>query len=239
MLITTNAIVLSRLKFRDNDLIVKCYTDEKGVVSFILRGVFKNSKSTTKVAYYQLLSQLQLIIDFKESRSLQTVKETKLSIIYSSLHSNVLKGSIVMFLSEVLASSLQEEEQNEQLFSYLETTLLWLDEQDDYSNFHLLFLLNLTKYLGFYPDTNDIDYPFFNLKEGRFEMDAYDKYCISGENLTLLKTLLGTTFDALSEIKINSKQRQTFLNTMLLYFELHLGSFKTPKSLSIFNQVFN
>ena len=239
MLITTNAIVLSRLKFRDNDLIVKCYTDEKGVVSFILRGVFKNSKSTTKVAYYQLLSQLQLIIDFKESRSLQTVKETKLSIIYSSLHSNVLKGSIVMFLSEVLASSLQEEEQNEQLFSYLETALLWLDEQDDYSNFHLLFLLNLTKYLGFYPDTNDIDYPFFNLKEGRFEMDAYDKYCISGENLTLLKTLLGTTFDALSEIKINSKQRQTFLNTMLLYFELHLGSFKTPKSLSIFNQVFN
>ncbi|AJR02752.1 DNA repair protein RecO [Siansivirga zeaxanthinifaciens] len=239
MLITTNAIVLSRLKFRDNDLIVKCYTNEKGVVSFILRGVFKNSKSTTKVAYYQLLSQLQLIIDFKESRSLQTVKETKLSIIYSSLHSNVLKGSIVMFLSEVLASSLQEEEQNEQLFSYLETALLWLDAQDDYSNFHLLFLLNLTKYLGFYPDTNDIDYPFFNLKEGRFDMDAYDKYCISGENLTLLKTLLGTTFDALSEIKINSKQRQTFLNTMLLYFELHLGSFKTPKSLSIFNQVFN
>ena len=239
MLITTNAIVLSRIKFKDNDLIVKCYTQEKGIISFLLRGVLKSSKSSTKAAYFQLLSQLQLIIDYKENRSLQVVKETKLNTIYSTLHSNVLKGSIVMFLSEVLSSSLKEEEQNTPLFSYIETTLLWLDTQNDYSNFHLLFLLNLTKYLGFYPDTHDIEYPFFNLQEGRFDMDVRNKYCISGENLMLLKTLLGTTFDALPEIKINSKQRHTFLNTMLLYFELHLGSFKTPKSLSIFNQVFS
>ena len=149
MLITTNAIVLSKLKYNDNDLIVRCYTQQLGVVSFLLRGVLKSKKSNTKVAYFQLLSQLQLIIDYKSNRSLHSIKETKLQHHYKTLHSHVLKSAVVMFLSEVLASTLKEEEQNETLFSFIETTLLWLDEQSDYSNFHLLFLLNLSKYLGF------------------------------------------------------------------------------------------
>ncbi|WP_445734316.1 DNA repair protein RecO [Mariniflexile sp.] len=239
MLITTNAIVISKIKYNDNDLIVRCYTQQLGNVSFLLRGILKNKKSSSKVAYFQLLSQLQLIILYKNNRSLQIIKETKLNHHYSSLHSNVLKSAIVMFLSEVLSSTLKEEEPNETLYSYIETTLLWLDAHTEYSNFHLLFLLNLTKYLGFYPDTTHSDYPYFNLNEGKFETNLHGNYSISGKNLLLLKQLLGTTFDALSTVKINSKQRQSFLNMVLLYFELHLGSFKPPKSLQIFNQVFN
>lgn len=239
MQITTNAIVLSKLKYRDNDLIVKCYTEQLGVVSFLLRGVLKNKKGSSKVAYFQLLSQLQLDIVFKENRSLQVIKEVKLNHLYTSLHTNILKSAIVMFLAEVLASTLKEEEQNNNLFSYIETTLLWLDVHSEYSNFHLLFLLNLSRYLGFYPEEINTDNNYFNLLDGKFEGVQQNKYTVTGENLTLLKTLLGTTFDALSSVKINAKQRQSFLSMILLYFELHLGSFKTPKSLQIFNQVFN
>lgn len=239
MLVNTNAIVLSKLKYKDNDLIVKCYTEELGVISLILRGVLKSKKSNSKTAYFQLLSQLQLVIDYKNNRTLHTVKETKLSYFYTSLHSNVLKSSIVMFLAEVLSNTLREEEQNKTLFSYIETTLQWLDAHSEYSNFHLFFLLNLTKYLGFYPQVENIDANFFNLSDGKFENKKLNKYSITGENLSLLKQLLGITFDALSSVKINAKQRQSFLSMILLYFELHLGSFKTPKSLQIFNQVFN
>ena len=143
-----------------------------------------------------------------------------------------------MFLSEVLANTLKEEEENEALYSYLENTLLWLDAHQDYANFHLLFLLKLTKYLGFYPDTTAISYPFFNLKEGAFQLKPTDKYSITNEDITLLKTLLNTSFDSLHNIKISAKQRQSFLSMILLYFELHLGHFTHPKSLLIFNQVF-
>jgi len=239
MLITTNAIVLSKLRYKDNDLIVKCYTQEMGVISFLIRGVLKSKKGSSKTAYFQVLSQLQIVFTHKNTRSLQSIKETKSNCIYTSIHTNVLKGSIVMFLSEVLSNTLQEEEENQILYSYLENTLLWLDSQSEYANFHLLFLLKLTKYLGFYPDTTHIEFPFFNLLEGKFEMKQSNKYAISGENLILLKKLLGTTFDALPSIKINSKQRQSFLSMILLYFELHLGSFRTPKSLRVFNQVFS
>jgi len=116
---------------------------------------------------------------------------------------------------------------------------LWLDEQTDYANFHLLFLLNLTKYLGFYPDLANRELNYFNLVEGKFQIHQDFRNTIAGEDLNLLKQLLETTFDGLHQVKINARQRQSFLNMILLYFELHLGSFKTPKSLKIFNQVFN
>ena len=239
MLVKTQAIVLAKLKYRDNDLIVKCYTKEQGVVSFLLRGVLKSKKGNSKIAYFQLLSQLQLTINYKDNRSLQNLTDVRLDHLYSSLHTQVLKSAIVMFLAEVLNSTLQEEEQNETLYSYLETTLLWLDEQANFSNFHLLFLLNLTKYLGFYPDVSQRDLDYFNLMEGKFQAEPELRNTISGTDVSLLKTLLETTFDTLQNVKINGKQRQSFLNMILLYFELHLGSFREPKSLKIFNQVFN
>lgn len=239
MLVTTHAIVLSKLRYSDNDLIVKCYTQQLGLVSFLLRGVLKSKKGLNKTAYFQLLSQLQLDIVFKENRSLHIIKETKVNYAYSSLHTHIFKSAIVMFLAEVLSGTLHEEEQNNTLFNYLETSLRWLDTETEYANFHLLFLLKLTKYLGFYPEETNLVSNYFNLLDGKFETKPTSKYAVSGENLNLLKQLLGTKFDALSSIKINGSQRQSFLNMMLLYFELHLGGFKTPKSLQILNQVFN
>ena len=239
MLTTTKAIVLSKIRYGDNDLIVKCYTQKEGVVSYLLKGVFKSKKGYSKVAYFQLLSQLQLVADHKSKRSLQYIKEVKSNYLYNSLHTNVLKGAIVMFLAEVLSTSLQEEEQNDTLYNYLEATLQWLDTNDSYANFHLLFLLNLSKHLGFYPDKTNMESPYFNLYDGEFQLTKVGKHSVFGENLTLLKQLLGIGFDALEDVKINSKQRQSFLSLILLYFELHLGSFKKPKSLQIFNEVFN
>ena len=239
MIAKTNAIVLSKIKYGDNDLIIKCYTKQFGVVSFLQKGILKSKKGKIKRAYFQLLTQLQLEITYQDNRSLQYIKEVKPHVIYATLHNDILKSTIVMFLSEVLSTSLQEEEENESLYAYLETTLQWLDMQHSCANFHLLFLLKITKHLGFYPEQDLNNAAFFNLKEGRFEEKPTDFYSVSGGNLSLLKQLLGTVFDDLSEIKINAAQRQAFLAMLLLYFDLHLGSFKKPKSLEIFNQVFN
>jgi DNA repair protein RecO (recombination protein O) len=238
MLISTNAIVLSKLKYNDNDLIVRCYTQQLGVVSFLLRGVLKSKKSNTKAAYFQPLSQLQLIIDYKSNRTLHTIKETKLNHHYLSLYTHVLKSAIVMFLSEVLSSTLKEEEQNETLFSYLETTLLWLDEQSEYSNFHLLFLLNLSKYLGFYPETNQFNNLYFDLAEGNFT-DYRNVNTVQGENLVQFKKLFGINFDALHKVDFTALNRQSILSILIQYFELHLAGFKKPKSLAVLKSVFN
>ncbi|MBC3845554.1 DNA repair protein RecO [Winogradskyella echinorum] len=239
MLTTNNSIVLSKLKYRDYDLIVKCYTQQRGVVSYILRGVLKSKRGKTKTVYFQVLSQLQIEENYKPNQSLHSIKEVKLNYIYKSLHTNIFKSAIVLFLSEILSNVLKEEEKNEDLFNYIETALQYLDNEDDFSNFHLLFLLKLTRYLGFQPENLNDSYPYFNLESGVFETVNQGIYSVSGVNLTLLKRLLGTNFDALNSIKINAKQRQEFLNMLLHYFELHLGSFKKPKSLQVLNDVFH
>ncbi|OBX26088.1 DNA replication and repair protein RecO [Gelidibacter algens] len=239
MLVKTNAIVLSKIKYGDHDVIVKCYTKNRGVVSYLLRGILKSKRSNSKIAYYQPLSQLEIEENYKANHSLHFITDVKLSVPYHSMHTNILKGAIVMFLSEVLASTLKEEESNLSLYEFLETTLQWLDHETDFANFHLLFLLELSKHLGFYPDISQLNYPYFNLSTGSFELKPQTQYTISGENLMLLKQLLGIKFDELNTIKMGSQQRQSLLNSLLFYFELHLSDFKKPKSLQVLNQVFN
>lgn len=237
MSLSHKAIVLSKIKYRDNDLIVRCYTNHRGLSSYLIRGAYK-SKRNNKIAYYQLLSQLEIVETYKPNQSLHYIKEVKINYHYTTLHTNVIKSSIVLFLSEVLSAVLKEEEQNETLFEYIEAALQWLDTEEDYANFHLLFLIKLTKQLGFYPDSKNRETGLFNLQTGYFELNNNDIYTISNANNTLLKQLLGMNFDALSRVKLNANQRQEFLNMLLLYYELHLGYFKKPKSLVVFNQVF-
>lgn len=239
MYYSTNAIVLSKLKYRDNDLIVTCYTKDFGVVSFLLRGVYKSKKGKARVAYFQLLSQIQIEADFKQNKSLQTLKDVKVNVLYATLHTQVVKSTIVMFLADVLSIVLKEEEADTELFDFMESALMFLDQTSEPANFHLVFLVQLTRYLGCAPDTTHSDYNYFNLSTGRFEMYATGIYSISGDNLKFLKMALGIIFDDLSAMKMNSIQRQSFLDMLLLYYELHLGHFRKPKSLTIFSQVFN
>lgn len=239
MLVKTNAIVLSKIRYGDHDVIVKCYTQNRGIVSYLLRGILKSKKSNSKIAYYQPLSQLEIEENYRPNQSLHYITDVKLAMVYHSMHNNILKGAIVMFLAEVLATTLKEEEANPSLYEFLETTLQWLDHESEFANFHLLFLLELSKHLGFYPDTAQSDLPYFNLRSGSFELKPQTPYTISGDNLILMKQLLGIKFDALNSLKLHSKQRQALLNVLILYFELHLSDFRKPKSLQIFNEVFH
>jgi DNA repair protein RecO (recombination protein O) len=235
---STKAIVLSKIRYKDKDLIVKCYTKQFGVVSYLLKNIL-SKKSKISSAYFQQLSLLELETNHKQTRTLQYIQDVKILIPFETLHTNILKSTIVMFISEILSNVLKEEEPNHNLFAYIKTALLLLDKEQNISNFHILFLLNLTKYLGFYPQTNKISYNNFNLLEGQFQKTETSKYCVKGENLTVLKQVLGMKFDEFSTLKLLTHQRQNILNMILLYFELHLGNFKKPKSLTILNQVFN
>jgi len=238
MLVSTKAIVLSKIRYKDNDLIVTCYTEKYGVKSYLVKRV-QTKRGKFKPAYFQALTMLEIEANHKENQSLQYLKDIKLYCNYKSLHTNIIKSTIVMFLSEVLKHILKEEEENLVLYNFLETTLIWFDENKTNANFHFIFLLELTKYLGFYPDNSEKNANFFNLEEGRFQLKKTNNYCVSGHNLNLLKQLLGIKFDVNKKFDIDPYQKREFLDMILLYFKLHLDGFKTPKSLTVLNQVFN
>ena len=239
-LITTKAIVLSTLKYSESSLIVKCFTEKLGVKTYLIRGVLKNRKGNLKAAYFQPLTQLILEASHKPKSNLHSIKEVHISNAYKSIHTDIVKQSIVLFLSEILSSSIQEEEENNVLYEYIETAFLWLDTHDKIANFHLLFLMNLTRFLGFYPDLlSQNSASSFNLFEGSFTNAFTDKNCIVNSNLILFKTLLGTNFDDIENVLFNKQERQALLQIVIRYFELHLDGFKKPKSLTILETVFS
>ena len=239
MLASTKAIVLSKLKFKDNDIIVKCYTKEFGVKSYLLRNILKSKKGKLKIAYFQELTILDLETDQRDGRSLQYIKELKLAYHYHSVHTNVVKSTIAMFLSEILSNILKEEEGNTELFQFLETSFVWFDQSDTEASFHLMFLIELTKYLGFYPNLYQLDSDYFNLESGRFQKTDSGLFCIGGEKLIFLKELLGIKFDANKKLNITNNQKRELLDMILIYFNLHLDGFKKPKSIEVLNQVFS
>ena len=238
-IISTKAIVFSSIKFGDTSLIVKCFTLEEGVKTYMIKGVLKAKKGKLKAAYFQPLTQLQLTASHNNKGNLNSLREASVSIPYESIPLDIIKQSIVLFLSEILSSIIQEEEKNEGLYNYIETALIWLDTHDAISNFHLLFLLNLSKYLGFYPDTSNSDASAFSLLEGSFTNSNYEKLTLINTDLTLFKKLLGINFDAIHTISFNKKERQTLLRIIIQYFELHLEGFKKPKSLDVLETVFS
>lgn len=239
MLVTTKAIVISALKYAEADLIVKAYTFSDGLKTYMLKGILKSKKGKFKTSLFQPLTQLEIVAKHRGKGNMEYLTDARLAHHYKSLHTDVVKSALIMFLAEVLRNSIQEEEANQALFNFLENSFLILDQTEQVGNFHLLFLLKLSGYLGFSPDDSQKDLACFNLLEGSFQEFKTNDYSIEGENVKILSSFLGINFDEISRIKLNQSSRRNFLNMLLLYFELHIEGFKKPRSLSVFNEIFN
>lgn len=236
MLVKTKAIVISAIKFQDKNLIVKCFTQSDGLKSYFVRGAFSNSKTAQKSAYFQPLTILEIEAVHKNKGTLENFKEIRVAAPFHSIHSDVIKSTIVMFISEILHHSIHEEEKNEQLFLFLETAMHWLDNHEETANFHLVLLLETTKYLGFYPDVSEIEAPFFEMTEGVFS-DFHAISSLSENETLLLKKLIALKFDH-SQKTFHVSERQQLLKILIDYYSFHLDGFKKPKSLEVLKEVF-
>ena len=238
-IVHTKAIVFGAIKYGDTSLIVKCFTQEDGVKSYMVKGILSSKKGKLKKAYFQPLTQLQMVASHNTKNRLNTIKEARVFYSYNSIYNSIVKQTIVLFISEILSNIIQEEEKNSALYTYIETSLLWLDNHNEIANFHLVFLTNLLKFLGFYPDTSDMDKKVFNLAEGSFTDSEYKNLTLYDVELTLFKRILGVNFDTINSISLNKNERRIILKTIIKYFELHLEGFRKPKSLDILETVFN
>lgn len=239
MQVTTKAIVLSALKYGDTSLIVRAFTASDGIKSYLLKGVLSAKKGKLKSAYFQPLTQLEIVANHKNKGTLETLREAKVFYHYQTLYLDMAKNAMTLFLAELLGNSIREEERNDELFQFLEASLQWLDMHKEVANFHLFFMLSLTRFLGFYPDVNQMDKPYFDLLEGEFTAKETLNPMVIGENIYYFKTLLGINFDEIHTVKMKKTNRQELLKSLIHYFEMHLQGFRKPKSLAVLNEVFN
>jgi DNA repair protein RecO (recombination protein O) len=237
LLVKTKAIVISALKFQEKSLIVKCFTLSSGLKSYFVRDAFSNRKTSQKIAYFQPFSILEIEAVHKNKGTLENLKEIKTAVPFQTIHTDIVKSTIVMFLSEMLHHSIQEEEKNESLFEFLESALIWFDHHDEVSNFHLILLLEATKYLGFYPDVSEIDLPFFEMNDGVFTL-FHGINALTEHETNLFKKLIDLKFDNDQRV-FHVVERQVLLKVLIEYYSFHLEGFKRPKSLDVLREIFS
>ena len=236
----TGAIILHQVKYTDTGIVVQVYTRKFGRLSFLVKGM-RNKKAGKHNVHFQPLSILDLVIYYKESRGMQVLKEFSVSYIPADIQRNIKKSCIAIFMGEVLTSVLKEESPHEELFDYINNSIIYFDQcRDRFLNFHIAFLTGLSPFLGFEPGKKEFrGNAFFDMMNGTFVRlpPVHGNYAAADISDILAKFFV-TSWDAIDNIELSGLKRNEVLETLLRYFSLHLPGLKKINSLEILKEVF-
>jgi DNA repair protein RecO (recombination protein O) len=235
-----NAVIIKTINYSDSSLIVKAYTDAEGLKSFIIKGA-RNKKKNSVMGLFQPLSAVEIVASLtKKGNSLQFIKEVRNRFPIKEMHTHPVKLGVVIFLAEVLDKVLKEEEENHLLFDFINNSIHYFDELEKFANFHISFLIELTKYLGFYPLIGEENADSFDLESGNFYKSNVSFEANSAENSAVFYLLkfLGTEFVARKEITMSRKQRIELLELLIEYYKVHINGFLEPKSFEILKNLY-
>jgi len=236
---TTRGIVFKYLKYSESSIIAKIYTESYGLQSYIVKGV-RSKRSQTKLALFQPLTLIELVAFHKENKSIHHLKEVRLAYPYQSIPMEMEKRSVLFFLNELLYRSVKEETANTELFEWLFNTMTWFDlTTGKIHNFHLVFMLQLSRFLGFYPKNSPgKTQSVFDLQEGQFT-DAIPSHpqFIQGKVVYRLEGLFASTFEDSQSLEITNSDRRKLLDILVMYYRLHLPGFGEMKSLEVLKTI--
>jgi len=240
MLIKTRGIVFRSIKYGETSLIVDAYTEERGLQKYFVNGVRK-PKARMNAALFQHMSIVDLVAYARSDRDMNRIKEIRPAVIYQRLPFDVRRGAIGMFITELARKTLREAEENQPLFSFLFNTLLLLDQAESgIANVHLYFVLHLSAFLGFFPEsrpTTDAD--LFDLQEGRFrELPPDHAYYLDAVLSHRLAQLLNTNLSGAALVSLSREQRNRLLDKLLTYYRLHLDNFPEIHAHAVLREIF-
>jgi DNA repair protein RecO (recombination protein O) len=220
MLHKTRGLVLNYIKYSETSIITKIYTEELGLQTYIVNGV-RSKTSKNKIALFQPLTLLDLIVYYKQNSQIHRISEARLSKPFKSINTDARKSSIAIFLIELLGKTLKEEGANHLLFKFLYNALMHFDEtENNFENFHLHFLLKLSSYLGFEPSGTA---HFANAR------------ALSKEMKDFLEELMASDFSTI--IKTSNTTRRVILEHLLNFYSEHVENFGEMKSIKILKEL--
>jgi DNA repair protein RecO (recombination protein O) len=226
MLKKTRGIVINYIPFRETSIIVKIFTEQFGTQSYIENGV-RSSKSKNKIALFQPLTLLDLVVYQDEKKSLHRISEIKCHTPFHSIPFEFAKTSIALFITEILGKTLKEETSNEPLFQFLFNSILWLDDEPtNFQNFHLQFLLHYARFFGFLPqEAHEISHEL-----SLHNLPIFDKF-----QEEMLDDLMKSEYDFL--VKMDRNTRSKLLEIIIIFFRLHIESISELKSVAILKEM--
>ncbi|WP_028903013.1 DNA repair protein RecO [Prevotella sp. P6B4] len=240
MLTKTQAVVLHAIRYGETRLIVDMFTRSFGRLAFIV-SIPKTSKGKMKKQFFQPLTLLEIETDMRPNIQLQKLNDVRLMSPFFSIPFDPDKLAISLFVAEFLYYALRSEQRNEPLYDYLETSILWLDgQQSRFSNFHLVFLLRLTRFLGFYPNMDDYaNGDYFDLRESIFVRNPpVHRDFLHPEEAQKVQLIMRMDFPTMHLFRMSHQERNRLLEISLKYYRLHLPDFPEMKSIEVLKALY-
>ncbi|WP_418982324.1 DNA repair protein RecO [Alistipes sp.] len=233
-------VVLHTLKYGDSSLVVYLLTDVGGRRSYMVQGVRSRHGRGSKLALFQPMFPVEFEGLESSRQQMHRFREVRAGFALQGLPFDVRKSTMALFMAEVLYRLVRESEANEPLFDFVWGCVEALDAMaEGVANFHLWFLANLSRFLGFSPGNEYTPGAWFDLREGLYtplrpvHPDAMDQACAR-----MLDDLLDCDVRALGGLGLNRGQRVEFLNALLVYFGYHLDAVSAVQSVRILREVF-
>ena len=226
MLTKTRGIVLNYVKFKETSIIVKIFTEQFGLQTYIVNGA-RSVKGKGKMALYQPLTILDLVVYRNENKSINRISESRCEYAFTSIPLDVKKSAIVLFCAEMLSKTISDEGMEDvDKFRFVRDRLIHLDKSTtDIEHFPVHFALHLCRFIGFEIESGK------QLTSQDRDLDPSQTVEISDylESLLVGMDLPDTSVDF----------RRNTLNCVLNYYVNHQEGFHKPRSLQILKQVFS
>lgn len=227
MIESTKGISLHYYKYSETSIIAKIFTKTFGVQSYLIKGV-RNKKSKTPLNLFSPLTILNLEVTNNKKQNLQYVKEIRNEIPLNKIYQNMNKKFVCMFISEILMKVLVENKKEETIYTFIEKSILNLNSDIEINkNYTLIFLLKMSEFLGFFPDTSCSEKKYFDLENASFTNLSINNN-IHGENKEYLVSLLKNL-----EITIPVQNRKKLFNDIQKYYSLHHYNIEKLKSYEV------
>lgn len=240
MEVKTKAIVVRTVKYGESRIIVDLLTREAGRVSMVCQ-LTKSGKGKIKKQLLQPMTMLDVAFDYRKNISLQHFQDLRIGQVYRSLLFDPYKLSITLFLAEFLIYATRDETDNRQLYDFIETSLLWLDNADGgFANFHLVFMLRISLFIGFYPNLDDYhEGCWFDLREGCFTpLRPSHNDCLKPDEAARMRTIMRMSLDNMHLFRMSRVERNRCAETILYYYRLHQSDFPELRSLDVLRELF-
>ena len=241
MLTKTPAIVLHSFKYGETRMIVDMYTKVYGRLSFIVQ-LPKTTKGKVKKQFFQPLTVLNVETDVRPKLKLQKLASAAILIPQPSLQTDPAKLSITLFLAEFLYHALKGEQKNEPLFDYVVNSLLWLGSSDgQIANFHLVFVMRMARFLGFYPNLEGYTPGcFFDLRASNFCMEPpVHREILQPDEAAKVQLMMRMDYATMHLYRMSRQDRSRLLDIVLSYYRIHLPASPELSSLSVLHELFN
>jgi len=233
----TRAVVIHTFSYSDTSLILKAYTEKFGYTSYLLRGYKKKKKN--KVLLHPL-GLIEISAAHKNADGLHFGRAVNSYKSAQNIAINPIKSGIAMFLAEWLFHTVRIGDADEEFFNWLVLAIERLDDSEHPENFHLWFLLKLSKFMGFYPQgQKSTKTPRFNLTEGKFTNISIPGDLLSEDESGWLDLLIKSNYESIEKIKLSRLGRRKLLQFYNDYFQVCLNNAFKLKSNDILFQIFD